>query len=154
LIISNENIKEDTSEKRTQFQTTLISAGLLCLIITVILLFSTQLMETTSLEFFFVTLISGILFGMAEFFEGHGYILLPKDYHKPLSYFGSPTLFQLVRVIGYIPYLLLCYNGLIFVGEINLELIFIVVIFYLPYILGRASWRWTRLRSWFESIDS
>ena len=138
--------------QRTRFQIILISIGLLCLIIGVILLFSTLFIEINSLNFFNITLISGILFGLALFFEGHGYLLLPEEYQKHPAYFGSPTLYQIVRVIFRIPYVLLCYNGLIYVGEVNLELVIILVIFYAPFILSRASWRWTRLQSWLKSF--
>lgn len=154
MIIEDENDEKDPDAKRTRFQILLIVSGLSCLLIGVIFLFSTLFMETNSFEFFFTTLISGILFGMALFFEGHGYFLLPKEYQDGPAYFGSPVLYQIVRVIYRIPYVLLCYNGYIFVGKINIDLIVVYVILYFPFMISRASWRWTRLRQWLRSIDA
>jgi hypothetical protein len=154
LITNAENEKENNKMQRIRFQIILIGFGLSCLILGVILLFSTLFMDTNSLDFFNITLISGILFGLALFFEGHGYLLLPKEYQDHPAYFGSPTLYQIVRVIFRIPYVLLCYNGLIYVGEVNLQLIAILVIFYAPFILSRASWRWVRLRSLLKSFTT
>lgn len=146
--------EEDTDVKRTRFQNILISTGLSCLILGVILLLSTLFMEKNSFEFFFITLISGILFGLALFFEGHGYYLLPKEYQDHPAYFGSPVLYQIIRVIYRIPYVLLCYNGYVFVGGINLELIVVLAILYFPYVISRVTWRWTRAREWIKSLDT
>ncbi|MFW9906055.1 MAG: hypothetical protein ACFFFH_17160 [Candidatus Thorarchaeota archaeon] len=154
MVTELENEKDDTDIQRTQFQIILIGSGLSCLIIGVILLFSTLFIKTNSLNFFYITLISGILFGLALFFEGHGYFLLPKKYQGHPAYFGSPILYQILRVIYRIPYVLLCYNGLVYVGEINLELFIILIIFYFPFVISRVSWRWTRLRLWLKSLDT
>ena len=118
MISENITEEEDTDIKRTQFQTLLIASGLLCFIAGVILLLSTSLVDTNSFEFFFTTLISGILFGLAMFLEGHGYFLLPTEYQGHPAYLGDPTLYQIVRLSFYIPYILLCYNGYIFVGDV------------------------------------
>jgi hypothetical protein len=154
LVTEVENEKENLDVKRTRFQTILIFIGLSCLILGVVLLISTVFMEIDSFEFFVATLVSGLLFGFALFFEGHGYYLLPKEYQESPAYFGSPVLYQIVRVIYRIPYVLLCYNGFIFIGEVNFDFIVILVIFYFPYIISRASWRWTRLRQWLRSLDT
>lgn len=154
MVVEVENKKEDTGEKRARFQIILISTGLSFLIIGVVILLSTVLMDTDSLEYFIATLISGILFGFALFFEGHGYFLLLNEYGGGPNYFGSPVLFQVIRVIYRVPYVLLCYNGLIIVGGINLELVVLLAIFFSPYIISRATWRWTRLRKWLKSLDT
>ncbi|UCG00345.1 MAG: hypothetical protein JSW11_11920 [Candidatus Heimdallarchaeota archaeon] len=154
MVIELENEQENTEVKRTRFQTLLIASGLLCLIVGVILLLSTSLVETNSFEFFFTTLISGILFGLAMFLEGHGYFLLPTEYQGHPAYLGSPTLYQIIRLIFYIPYILLCYNGYVFVGEINIDLIVVLTLFYFPFIITRVSFRWVRLRKWLRSLDS
>ncbi len=154
MITDNENEEEDTEVERTRFQILFIAFGLSCLIIGVILLLSTLFMEFDSFEFFFTTLVSGVLFGMALFFEGHGYYLLPKEYQDSPAYFGSPVLYQIVRVIYRIPYVLLCYNGFVFVGAINIDLIVVYVILYFPFMISRASWRWTRLRQWLRTLDT
>ncbi|MFX0208631.1 MAG: hypothetical protein ACFFDT_21800, partial [Candidatus Hodarchaeota archaeon] len=80
MITNEENKQEKTTMQRTRFQIILIGFGLSCLIIGVILLFCTLFIGTNSLEFFYITLISGLLFGLALFFEGHGYLLLPDEY--------------------------------------------------------------------------
>ena len=154
MITNVENEEKDSDVERTRFQILLIVSGLLCLIVGVILLFGTLFMETNSSEFFLTTLISGILFGLALFFEGHGYFLLPQKYQGRPAYFGSPVLYQIVRVIYRIPYVLLCYNGFVFVGEINIDLFIVLVILYFPFMVSRASWRWTRLQEWLKSLDT
>ena len=145
--------KEKLKVKRSRLQKSFISAGIICYFSCIFLLLNTVFLQTDSIEYFLFTLSSGILFGFAIFFEGYGYYILAEKYEGRLSYFGSPLLFQLMRIIYGIPYVLLCYNAFMIVGNVNIELIVLYVIFYLPYVLSRVSWRWTWLRNWLKNLD-
>lgn len=148
MATEDENEEKDTDVKKTRFPRLLFAIGLSCLIMGVILLPSTLFMETNSFEFFFVTFISAILGGLALFFGGHGYYLLPTEERDNPSYFGSPVLFQVVGVLDHILFFLIAYNGLIITGGINLDFIVVMTILFLPYVISRASCEWPRLRYW------
>lgn len=62
----------------------------------VILLVNALFIETDSLEFFFATLISGILGGLTLYFRGQGFHLVSTDERDKTTYFGSPVLFHAV----------------------------------------------------------
>ncbi|MFX0015964.1 MAG: hypothetical protein ACFFB2_16130 [Promethearchaeota archaeon] len=154
MVTETENEQETAIGTRTRFQKILISTGLVCLIISIILLIGSLLLEVTSFEFFLTSLISGILFGFALFFEGYGYYLLPTEYVGDLQYFGSPVLYQVIRIIYRIPYILLSYNGILIAGGINYELVVVLFFLYSPFILSRITCRWTRMKKWLRSIDA
>ncbi|MFX1284845.1 MAG: hypothetical protein ACFFB5_14385 [Promethearchaeota archaeon] len=147
------NKKENVDAARTKFQTFFISTGLSCLIICILLLISTVFMRNFN-EFFITTLMSAILFGFALFFEWHGYYLLPKGSDVKRAFFGNPLLFQVIRIIYSVPYLLLCYNGLIIAGGFNINLFIVFFLLFFPYVISRATWRWTRLQNWLRSLDT
>jgi hypothetical protein len=149
-----ENEEENLVTSRTRLQKTFISIGLTCLIISVGLLVSTAQMEPSSNEYLIITIFCGILFGCALFFEGYGYSVLPKVKIREIAYFGSPVLFQVIRVTYRIPYVLLCYNGWMIIGEINVELVGLYVILFLPFVFSQVSFRWTRLQNWIKSLDT
>ena len=149
-----ENEEENLVTSRTRLQKTFISIGLTCLLISVGLLISTAQMEPSSNEYLIITIFCGILFGCALFFEGYGYSVLPKVKIREIAYFGSPVLFQVIRVTYRIPYVLLCYNGLMIIGEINVELVGLYVILFLPFVISQVSFRWTRLQNWIKSLDT
>ena len=146
--------EKDLVTGRTRLQKIFISIGLACLLISIALLFVTFQMNPHSLEYLIITIVCGILFGCASFFEGYGYYLLPDNYQRELAYFGSPALFQVVRILFFIPYVLLTYNGGLIVEEVNIDLIVLYIILYLPLVISRVSFRWTRLQDWLKSLDT
>jgi uncharacterized membrane protein (UPF0136 family) len=154
VVVEVEEEQENLIVTRTRFQKSFIVTGLTCLILGVLIIFMTVFMEKRSNEFFIASLISGILFGAAFFFEGYGYYLLPKDYGRTLAYFGSPLLYQVIRVLYRVPYVLLCYNGFLVAGRFNIDLIVILALFYFPYVVSRVACRWSRLQKWLRSLDT
>ncbi|MHA2203621.1 MAG: hypothetical protein ACW991_08020 [Candidatus Hodarchaeales archaeon] len=150
MVIEEQNEEEDTDVKRTRLPSLLFAIGIACLIIGVILLSSTLFMESDSIQFFLATLTCAILGGLAFFFGGHGYYLLPTEERDKPAYFGSPVLFQVVGVLDHILFFLIAYNGLIIVGGVNLDFDFFAVmtILFLPYVISRTSCEWSRLRDW------
>ncbi|NHJ02974.1 MAG: hypothetical protein EAX86_12635 [Candidatus Heimdallarchaeota archaeon] len=154
MIAANEsNEKKEQPLGRTRLQKLFISIGIICYFLSIFLLLNTVFLNPYSFEYFLSTIGAGIIFGGALFFEGYGYYLIGKIDESRLSYFGSVTLFQVMRIIYRIPYVLLCYNAFMIVGEINLELIFLYVLCYLPFVLSRLSWRWIKLQNWLKNLD-
>ncbi|UCG00346.1 MAG: hypothetical protein JSW11_11925 [Candidatus Heimdallarchaeota archaeon] len=145
-----EENKEDPDVKRARLPTLLFAIGISCLVIGVILLFGTLFIESGSLEFYLTTLVSAIFGGLAFFFGGHGYHLLPTEERDRPTYFGSPVLFQVVIVLDHILFFLIAYNGLIIVNGLNLDYDFFVVmtILFLPYVISRTTSEWSQLRRW------
>lgn len=141
--------EKDTGNTATRLPSLLFAIGILCLIIGVILLTSTLFMATNSSEFFPTTVLSAILGGLAIFFGGHGYYLLPSDEKDRPAYFGSPILFQFVGVFDHILFFLVGFNGLIIADGINLDFDFfaIMTILFLPYVISRATTEWVGLRN-------
>ncbi|MFX0208630.1 MAG: hypothetical protein ACFFDT_21795 [Candidatus Hodarchaeota archaeon] len=140
--------EKDPDNNGTRLPRLLFAIGILCLIIGVIYLASTLFIGTNSSEFFSATLLSAILGGLAIFFGGHGYYLLPSEERDKPAYFGSPVLFQVVGVLDHILFFLVGYNGLIIVDGVNLDFEFFVVmiILFLPYVISRATTEWVGLR--------
>jgi hypothetical protein len=154
LIEEDENEKEAPVTGRTRLEKAFISLGLACLIITIGLLLSTAPMNPNSNEYLNITVVCGLLFGFAVFFEGYGYYILPTNYEREIAYFGSPVLFQVARILFRIPYVLLTYNGGLIIGELNMELIGLYIILFLPSVISQISFRWTRLQDWLRSFNT
>jgi hypothetical protein len=148
MVFKDDNEEKDTDNTVNRLPNLLFAIGILCLIIGVILLASTLFMGTNSSEFFSATVLSAILGGLAIFFGGHGYYLLPSEERDRPAYFGSPVLFQFVGVFDHILFFLVGFNGLIIADGINLDFDFFVImtILFLPYVVSRAATEWVGLR--------
>lgn len=132
-----------------------ISIGLTFLMICLVLLLASNFMSLNTSNYFLFTLISGILFGIALFFEGNGfYQYVQYDKSQIYGYFANPLLYLIFRVAFKTPYVILCYNGLIISGGVNTEFIMLLIVFSLPSIIAQASWRWTPLQKWLKSLDT